>query len=99
MHSSARGADLRLVSAFLEMLSAERGAAANTLAAYARDLDLYAGFLTRRVAVDLDAASSDDIRDWLEDHAGGGIVAVDHVAAVVCRAAIAQVCLCRRHQF
>jgi integrase/recombinase XerD len=35
------------VSAFLEMLSAERGAAANTLAAYARDLDLYAGFLSQ----------------------------------------------------
>jgi integrase/recombinase XerD len=72
MHSSAHGADLRLVSAFLEMLSAERGAAANTLAAYARDLDLYAGFLTSR-GRGLDDASSDDIRDWLETMQAEGL--------------------------
>ena len=35
-----------LVDAFLEMMSAERGAAANTIAAYGRDLGDYAGFLT-----------------------------------------------------
>lgn len=33
------------VEAFLEMMSAERGAAANTLAAYRRDLEDYAAFL------------------------------------------------------
>lgn len=33
-----RGEDRRLISAFLEMLAAEAGAAANTLAAYERDL-------------------------------------------------------------
>ena len=32
------------IEAFLEMMSAERGAAANTLAAYRRDLDDYAGY-------------------------------------------------------
>ncbi|SFV36981.1 integrase/recombinase XerD [Devosia crocina] len=34
-----------LVGAFLEMMSAERGAAANTIAAYRRDLASYAGFV------------------------------------------------------
>ncbi|WP_375452639.1 site-specific tyrosine recombinase XerD [uncultured Devosia sp.] len=34
-----------LISAFLEMMSAERGAAANTVAAYRRDLAGYSGFL------------------------------------------------------
>lgn len=36
---------LHLVEAFLEMMSAERGAAANTLASYRRDLVDYASFL------------------------------------------------------
>ncbi|MDV3252077.1 site-specific tyrosine recombinase XerD [Devosia sp. BK] len=34
-----------LIGAFLEMMSAERGAAANTIAAYRRDLASYAGFV------------------------------------------------------
>lgn len=34
-----------LIGAFLEMMSAERGAAANTIAAYLRDLTNYAGFV------------------------------------------------------
>lgn len=37
-----------LVEAFLEMMSAERGAAKNTIAAYRRDLTDYCGFLSRR---------------------------------------------------
>lgn len=37
-----------LVEAFLEMMSAERGAAANTIAAYGRDLADYLGFLVGR---------------------------------------------------
>ena len=36
----------RLAARFLEMLAAERGAAANTLAAYGRDLDAYGAFLS-----------------------------------------------------
>jgi integrase/recombinase XerD len=35
-----------LIDAFLEMMSAERGAAANTIAAYGRDLGDYAAFMT-----------------------------------------------------
>jgi integrase/recombinase XerD len=38
----------RQVESFLEMLAAERGAAANTREAYARDLKDFAGFLARR---------------------------------------------------
>ncbi len=38
-------ADDHLIGAFLEMMSAERGAAANTIAAYQRDLADYCGFL------------------------------------------------------
>ena len=40
--------DNRHVENFLEMLAAERGAAANTREAYARDLKDFAGFLARR---------------------------------------------------
>jgi integrase/recombinase XerD len=36
------------IDAFLEMMSAERGASKNTLEAYRRDLDDYAGYLARR---------------------------------------------------
>jgi integrase/recombinase XerD len=68
----ARVTDRRLVSGFLEMLSAERGAAANTLAAYERDLELYAGFLGQR-GRGLDDASSDDIRAWLESMQAEGL--------------------------
>jgi integrase/recombinase XerD len=39
------GSEAHLVEAFLEMMSAERGAAANTIAAYRRDLIDYTGYL------------------------------------------------------
>ncbi len=50
-----------LIEAFLEMMSAERGAGANTLAAYARDLADFAGVPKAGLA----AASRDDIRAYL----------------------------------
>ncbi|WP_439496460.1 site-specific tyrosine recombinase XerD [Bosea sp. (in: a-proteobacteria)] len=59
------------VSAFLDMLAAERGAARNTLEAYERDLDDYTGF----VAGDLGAIGPDDIRAWLGDLAARGLKA------------------------
>lgn len=43
-----------LVGAFLEMMSAERGAAANTIAAYRRDLTNYAGFVAGKKQTLLD---------------------------------------------
>ncbi|WP_275406503.1 site-specific tyrosine recombinase XerD [Rhodoligotrophos defluvii] len=57
-------ADGRLIESFLEMLSAERGAAENTLDAYARDLGDYRGFLVERRRTIADAGS-DDLRAYL----------------------------------
>src|SRR6185437_10881133 len=52
--------------AFLEMLSAERGAAANTLDAYRRDLDDHLEFLAGE-GRDPRAATTADLRAWLGD--------------------------------
>jgi integrase/recombinase XerD len=63
MARAARSDD-RLRDLFLDMLAAERGAAANTLAAYRRDLEDFSDHLGgagRRIA----EASSDDLRDYL----------------------------------
>ena len=62
----------RLVERFLEMLAAERGAAANTLAAYARDLSAYGDFL-RSCGKSLKDSSPDDIRAYLETVAADGM--------------------------
>lgn len=58
--------DLRLAQRFLDMMAAERGAARNTLAAYGRDLDDYAGFLARG-GRGLKDAGPDDIRAYLAE--------------------------------
>jgi integrase/recombinase XerD len=47
------------VEAFLEMMSAERGCAINTLQSYERDLDDLYGFLSKRSVSMTDAGSSD----------------------------------------
>lgn len=49
---------------FLDMLAAERGAAANTLAAYRRDLDDYLGYLAE-VGVDPEEAQADQVRAYI----------------------------------
>lgn len=59
------------VEAFLEMLSAERGAAQNTLASYERDLDDLSDFLSGR-KVSLGAASREDLTAYLSDLARRG---------------------------
>jgi integrase/recombinase XerD len=56
--------DGRLVSRFLEMMSAERGAAANSLGAYARDLSDYGEFLAG-CGRSFTMARTDDIRAYL----------------------------------
>lgn len=59
------------IEAFLEMMAAERGAARNTLAAYAADLADFAGFCARR-GLGLEAAAADDLRAYLQGlHAAG----------------------------
>ena len=59
----------RHLESFLEMLAAERGASANTVAAYEHDLQAFAAFLGSR---GLEAAIGRDIRDYLArlDRAG-----------------------------
>ncbi|MER8862653.1 site-specific tyrosine recombinase XerD [Mesorhizobium sp. M0751] len=65
MNSAAR------IEAFLEMMSAERGAAENTLSSYRRDLeDASAG-----IRGGLAAATSADIRAYLDDIAARGFAA------------------------
>src|SRR3546814_7139760 len=54
------------------MLAAERGAAQNTLEAYRRDLDAYAGFLAGR-GVEVATAGPDDIRAFLGRLAQAGM--------------------------
>jgi integrase/recombinase XerD len=58
--------------AFLEMMAAERGAAANTLTAYARDLADAEGFLAARGA-DLSTASAEAIEAWFADLGARGL--------------------------
>jgi integrase/recombinase XerD len=71
MVRAANAPDARLVDLFLDMLAAERGAAANTLAAYRRDLADFATHLTAkggRVAT----ATSDELRAHLASLSGRG---------------------------
>jgi integrase/recombinase XerD len=64
----------RLTELFLDMLASERGGAANTREAYARDLDDLSTFLagTRRTVA---TASTTDLRDYLGDLAARGFKA------------------------
>ncbi|NTU76287.1 MAG: site-specific tyrosine recombinase XerD [Alphaproteobacteria bacterium] len=56
---------LGLIESFLDMMLAERNAAANTRAAYARDLNEAASFLAKR-GVDPREASEDDLRAYIK---------------------------------
>jgi integrase/recombinase XerD len=62
------------IEAFLEMMSAERGAAVNTLASYRRDLDDYSAFLSARKTSVVDA-DSEAVRDYLSDLDDRGLAA------------------------
>lgn len=64
MAMSAR--DFRLIERFLEMMAAERGASANTLAAYSRDLQAYAVHVGGK-GRDLKDCGPDDIRSHLAE--------------------------------
>ena len=61
----ARIAGRHHLESFLEMLGAERGAAANTLQAYRRDIDHFGLFLTAR-RKPLNEAEANDVRAYLE---------------------------------
>ncbi len=59
------------IEAFLEMMSAERGASANTLSSYRRDMEDASEFLAASGS-SLTLASSTDLRAYMEDIAGRG---------------------------
>jgi integrase/recombinase XerD len=63
-----------LVGAFLEMMSAERGAAKNTIEAYRRDLADYCAFLARK-GVDVTAAGREQVTQYFAELAASGIAA------------------------
>jgi integrase/recombinase XerD len=65
--------------AFLEMMAVERGAAANTLDAYRRDLADYEGFLGAR-GLSAQAADAAAVRAWL-----GGLSAAGMASATMAR--------------
>jgi len=66
--------DGHLVGAFLEMMSAERGAARNTIAAYGRDLADYAQFLGRK-GVAVTSAGREQVTQYLAELDANGIAA------------------------
>jgi integrase/recombinase XerD len=72
--ADGRTGDRRLLEAFLEMLAAERGAAANTLEAYRRDLSDFAGFLQRRGGSVI-AARRTDISAYIAESSLAGLKA------------------------
>ena len=53
-----------LIENFLDMMSAERGASANTLAAYRRDLSDFCGWLAGKGA-SVKSAGRDDVRAYM----------------------------------
>jgi integrase/recombinase XerD len=66
--------DLRHMIAFLDMLAAERGAAANTLEAYRRDLDDYVRFLASHTLT-IATAKPADIGTYLQQQSKAGLAA------------------------
>jgi integrase/recombinase XerD len=74
MARASPSTDPRLLDLFLDMLAAERGAAANTLAAYRRDLDDFAAHL-RAARRGVTSARGDDVRAYLVALAARGLSA------------------------
>jgi len=69
-----KNSDDRLIDLYLDMLAAERGAAANTLEAYRRDLEDFSGDLREQGGA-IAAAGSDDVRGYLGRLSGRGFSA------------------------
>jgi len=59
-------ANSRLISGFLDYLKIEKGLAPLTVAAYATDINQFAGFLARRKR-ELPRARRDDVRDFIQE--------------------------------
>ncbi len=65
-------ANMRTLEIFLDMMSAERGASVNTLAAYRRDLLDFCGYLTTKKR-ELADAGRDDVQKYLTSLSTAGI--------------------------
>lgn len=83
MSEGGRGDDARLIALFLDMMTVDRAAAANTLRNYGRDLELFAGFVRARNE-SLVTAGADDISAFLETIEAEGLAA--STAALKCSA-------------
>jgi integrase/recombinase XerD len=70
----AMSTEEQTIEIFLEMLSAERGAAANTISAYRRDLDDFRNFLHRRARL-IAAAAPPDISAYVAEASATGLKA------------------------
>ena len=68
----ARPADERLTALYLDMLAAERGAGANTLAAYRRDLEDFSLFL-KSAGRTIAKANTEDLRAYLGEVSRRGL--------------------------
>ena len=71
---AARNSDKRLVGLYLDMLAAERGASANTLSAYRRDLEDLSSYL-RGLRRTIASARTADLRAYLEELSRRGLKA------------------------
>jgi integrase/recombinase XerD len=70
----AMSTEEQTIEMFLEMLSAERGAAANTISAYRRDLEDFRNFLHRRARL-IAAAAPPDISAYVAEASAAGLKA------------------------
>jgi integrase/recombinase XerD len=70
-----RETDQQLIGRFMEMLSAEKGAADNTRQAYARDLDSFVAFLAKHRQKTLPAVEPAEISAYLRSVAEAGVAA------------------------
>ena len=70
--ATCRDKSLLLIERFLEMMAAERNASPNTLSAYARDLEDYAGFVALRGRA-VDEATEEDVSAFVASLADLGL--------------------------
>jgi integrase/recombinase XerD len=88
LNATAAGRDAPIppgpeVADYLDMLAAERGAGANTLAAYRRDLEDYLGFLARS-GIALGAVDATTLRTFLADLESRGLKASSAARRLSC---------------
>lgn len=65
----------QFIDEYLDFLAVEKGASLNTLEAYSRDLNRYAGFMIQRSIEDISDITSDDVVFFLEDLKRDGLTA------------------------